>query len=350
MKEKLQICHIVPSNFGGGVEAAARSFMHFSCDKFIFNVYFMKIDRNENSFISNIKSLKYLFKEKPDIILTSLWKSNFLALIYKIFNKKTKLILFFHATKNIHFLDEFLTNITAIFSYEIWSDSKTTMIERINNLFYFKTCSNFLKINKKKRVISFVKEKIRPLPLKSCENKFIYWGRLCPNKNIDKAIKLFSKIKKFDFNSTFTIIGPDDGVKKMLVQMINKMGLKDNVFIFDYMDFKDIKKYSENATFFLQLSSFEGMAMSVSESMQLGLIPIVTNVGEINKYCKNMYNSLIYQNNDTDVMRNISRLISSEESYKKIRKNSIKTWTNSSTYRNDLMNNFEEISNYFIKR
>ena len=41
MKEKLQICHIVPSNIGGGVEAAARSFMHFSCDKFIFNVYLL---------------------------------------------------------------------------------------------------------------------------------------------------------------------------------------------------------------------------------------------------------------------------------------------------------------------
>ena len=95
MKEKLQICHIVPSNFGGGVEAAARSFMNYSCEKFIFYVYFMKKNRYENSFVSNIKSLKFLLKNKPDIILTSLWKSNLLALIYKLFNKKTKLILFF---------------------------------------------------------------------------------------------------------------------------------------------------------------------------------------------------------------------------------------------------------------
>ena len=37
-----------------------------------------------------------------------------------------------------------------------------------------------------------------------------------------------------------------------------------------------IKKYAKNSSFFIQLSNFEGMAMSVSESMQLGLIPIVT--------------------------------------------------------------------------
>ena len=348
MKGKLQICHIVPSNFGGGVEAAARSFMHFSCDKFIFNVYFMKIDRKQNSFISNIKSLEYLFKKKPDIILTSLWKSNLLALTYKLFNKKTKLILFFHAPKNIHLVDEIFTNLTAIFSYEIWSDSKTTMIERINNLFFFKTYANIVKTNKKKRVISFVKDKITPIPFHSCENKFIYWGRLCPNKNIDKAIKLFSKIKRLDFNSSFIIIGPDNGVQKMLFEMIKNMGLKDNVFIFDFMEFKEIKKYSENATFFIQLSSFEGMAMSVAESMQLGLIPVVTNVGEIKNYCKDMNNSLIYHDNDDDVIKNIFELIGSEESYKKIRRNSIKTWTNSSTYRDDIINNFNEISNYFI--
>ena len=114
------------------------------------------------------------------------------------------------------------------------------------------------------------------------------------------------------------------------------------------MDFKEIKYYSENATFFVQLSSFEGMWMSVSESMQLGLIPIVTTVGEINKYCKNMFNSLIYHNNDEQIIKSIFELIDSEDSYKKIRRNSIETWANVSTYRNDLIDNFDEISSYFI--
>ena len=35
--------------------------------------------------------------------------------------------------------------------------------------------------------------------------------------------------------------------------------------------------------------------MSVLESMQLGLIPIVTDVGEIKNYCVHNHNSIIFK-------------------------------------------------------
>ena len=172
------------------------------------------------------------------------------------------------------------------------------MSERINNLYFFKFYEKLILNNKKKRIISFVKEKIPPLPEKSCKSTFIYWGRLCPNKNIDKAIRLFSKIHALEPNSKFIIIGPDNGVKELLQSIVTKMNLVDNVFIYDFMNFDEIKKYAKKSSFFIQLSSFEGMAMSVSESMQLGLIPIVTNVGQIKIYCQNYFNSLIFDKNE----------------------------------------------------
>ena len=348
MKKKIKILHIVPSNYGGGVESAARSFMSYSSDKFIFKVYFIKISKNENSLISIFKSIKYLFKNKPDIILTSLWKSSLLSLIYKFFNQKVKLILFFHATKNIHLIDELVTNLTAFLSFEIWADSNTTLSERINNLYYFKYFEKKFFKKTKKRVISLVKEKIIPLPEQPCKSEFIYWGRLCPNKNIDKAIKFFSKIQRLEPDSTFIIIGPDDGAKELLHLIVRKMDLVENVFIYDFMHFNEIKKYAQKASFFIQLSSYEGMAMSVSESMQLGLIPIVTNVGEIKIYCQNMINSLIFDDNEEEIINNILKLISSRSYYKKIRRKSINTWVNSLSYKDDLIKNFEDISNYFI--
>ena len=42
---------------------------------------------------------------------------------------------------------------------------------------------------------------------------------------------------------------------------------------------------------------FEGASMSVMDAMQLGLVPIVTTVGEISKYCKHKYNSLVITDN-----------------------------------------------------
>ena len=49
-----------------------------------------------------------------------------------------------------------------------------------------------------------------------------------------------------------------------------------NVKIYSEMSFDEIKKYAKKSSFFIQSSIAEGMAMSVLESMQLGLVPIVT--------------------------------------------------------------------------
>ena len=110
------------------------------------------------------------------------------------------------------------------------------------------------------------------------------------------------------------------------------------------MNFNEIKKLAQKSSFSIQLSSFEGMAMSVCESMQLGLIPIVTNVGEVKKYCKNLENCLIYSANEESLIKEIFELIDSEKYYMRIRKNSINTWSKSSNYKKDLLNIFNKLS------
>ena len=60
----------------------------------------------------------------------------------------------------------------------------------------------------------------------------------------------------------------------------------------------DISKKLTEYNFYIQLSDFEGMAMSVLESMSLGLIPVVTNVGEISNYGRHKLNSFIIERED----------------------------------------------------
>ena len=107
---------------------------------------------------------------------------------------------------------------------------------------------------------------------------------------------------------------------------------------------KKLKKFAAKSSFFIQLSSYEGMAMSVCESMQLGLIPLVTNVGQIKRYCKNLDNCFIYKYDDIEILNNIFRLINSEKEYFKIRKNIIETWSSTSTYKKDMLNAIENIN------
>ena len=47
MNKKINILHIVPTAYGGGVESAAKSFLKYSCQKFKFKVFFLENSRKE---------------------------------------------------------------------------------------------------------------------------------------------------------------------------------------------------------------------------------------------------------------------------------------------------------------
>ncbi|MCQ9203190.1 MAG: glycosyltransferase family 4 protein [Prochlorococcus marinus CUG1436] len=344
MRNKIKIIHIVPSSFGGGVETAAKSFLNYSCKSFIFKVIFLQNKKFDNPFFAYILSFKIILKKKPDIILTSLWKSNFITLLYKLISPRTRIILFLHSTRNAHFVDKFMTTLAAFFAFEIWADAESTLKERLDRLSFLKYKKIKFQNIRNKRVISLVTEKLEPFNKNIRNPSFIYWGRLAPEKNIDIAIELFYKIFCIDKNASFTIIGPDYGVKESLIFKINKLGLKENIIIYDHMSLKEIIKFANDSCFFIQFSSYEGMGMSVSESMQLGLIPVVTAVGQISSYCKHMQNSLIYSSNDEKTVSEIFSIINSQERYSRIKNNSIKTWQNSNLYKTDIIKAFNQIS------
>ena len=101
------------------------------------------------------------------------------------------------------------------------------------------------------------------------------------------------------------------------------------------MNLKQIIELVKDNSFFIQLSSYEGMAMSVVESMQLGLVPIVTNVGEIENYCTDGFNSIIYEGVEKTFLK-VLNVKENIEVYKYIRNNSSKTWINKNLYKDDM--------------
>ena len=63
MKNKLKYIHLVPTSYGGGVEAAARSFLKHSCDSFDFEVLFIKQKKDNNfikAFIESFMKMKII--------------------------------------------------------------------------------------------------------------------------------------------------------------------------------------------------------------------------------------------------------------------------------------------------
>jgi len=100
-----------------------------------------------------------------------------------------------------------------------------------------------------------------------------------------------------------------------------------------------IESISQSNSFYLQLSHLEGMAMSVVEAMQYGLIPIVTPVGEIKNYCKNDLNAIVVDdiNNLDKIVKKIITLLKNQKMYNTIQISTQKTWSDAPLYKDDFL-------------
>ena len=119
--------------------------------------------------------------------------------------------------------------------------------------------------------------------------------------------------------------------------------LEDNIQFYNFMEMKDIISIARDCSFFIQLSLYEGMALSVVEAMQLGLVPIVTSVGEIENYCKNNFNSIIYKD-EKNTFKQVERALQNKNIYSNLRKNAIENWKNQNIYSEDIVLNCDSFS------
>ena len=342
--KKISFIHILPLNCVGGAECAAKTTEYISNENFFFSLFFIsrRSINYKSKFLNIIIFLRDAFYSifkilnfSPDILIISLWKSCFIALFIKFLKPKVKIILFLHNYKSLNVIDYLFNNLIGIISFEIWADSQATLNQRIKS-FYF--------INEKthKKIISFILNHEKPLPINKIKTNFIFWGRLAPQKNISKAIDIFYSVYKKRKDSKFIIIGPDNGEYIKLKEKIINLNIVKNVRIFDEMNFNEIKKYAENSSFFIQSSLAEGMGMSVLESMQLGLVPIVSNVGNIKNYCIDNFNALII---DESITRKILEISENQEKYFDLRNNAIETWQSKNLYKQDIYENCLRLAN-----
>ena len=291
-------------SIGGGVEVAAKGVRKISNDYFKFNVEYIYKDKKElfNLFIL-FKAIVKIYSIKPEVLILSLWRSQLVGVFIKLILPRTKVIFFVHSAEDAHFLDYILSRLTLFIATEVWGDSITSLKERFK----------YSKKSRNGRVISFSARNIKKSVIREDKPNFIFWGRIGKEKGLDRSIIIFSKILAFYPNSTFTIIGSDGGTLNDIKAQCAELKLDNSVYFYDEMDFSDIEIIAKNASFYLQTSLYEGAAMSVMESMKLGLVPIVTPVGEISRYC-NISNSVLVRSNN-EVVRDLVMILQSKELY-----------------------------------
>jgi glycosyltransferase involved in cell wall biosynthesis len=333
-----KVIHLVPYDGIGGVETAARSMVGIEHGQVHFQVdYIYRPDRSNSHRLAIFNPLQLLsatyriFSRKPDLLIVSLWRSCTVGILVKLLRPRLQLVLFLHYPNHVHWLDRFLTRLTATLAYQIWADSKETMAQRLPKI-----------PSDKERVISFVTQHLPALGVRPVNPGFIFWGRIHPQKGLDRALGIFAAVRVFFPTARFTIIGPDGGDFARIQRLADGMGLSDAVCFLGGMDFNAISQQARSASFYLQTSLLEGMAMSVVEAMQLGLVPVVTPVGEIGHYCRHDENALMVRT-DEAIVDEIVAVLNDDGRYQALRMSAVATWTEKPLYAESVLKACTEI-------
>lgn len=332
--------HVIPYDGIGGVESAARSLKPGLHDGILFSKYFIsnKQYRADNefdsagSFESENDPRAYLHaaaairKLRPGIVIASLWRSCMVAILLKFLSRDIQLVTFVHSAFDVHLADKFFNRLAMMLSSEVWVDSQATLQARVPK-----------RLHNRAHIISFLIERHFEPVFQDPQPNFVFWGRLHGQKGLMNALELFSCIKATFPQAKYDIIGPDGGERKRLEQQIRRLGLETAVRLRGPMSRADIFNVAHRCSFYLQTSLQEGMAMSVMEAMQLGLVPIVAPVGEIGRYCQDGKNAILIYDDAAATVGKIGELMTNRELYKSIARAGFDTWNTRPLYRDDVI-------------
>lgn len=324
------ILYLLPLDGTGGVEVAAQTLKDLNEKNFKFS---LKYIFQKNSEIFNIlkilESFKSVIVANPDILIVSLWRAALVSILVKIFRPKIKVVLFIHSEQDTHFFDFMITRLALFTSQEIWFDSNASYRNRIK----------FLSKKFKKHILSFNLRNIdfKNNKIRKNEPNFIYWGRISEDKGLYRAIEIFEGVLNYFPKAAFKIIGSHQFDYDAINQYCVDQKLTNSIHFYEEMEFEEIEKLAEESSFYLQTSKFEGFAMSVVESMMMGLVPVVTPVGEIGRYCNSKNSIIVYSN--MEAVRDIVLILRNNINFSQKSNLATQTWIGKTLYRESVIKN-----------
>jgi glycosyltransferase involved in cell wall biosynthesis len=334
-----QIVHVVPYDGIGGVEIAAASVHPGPYPGFVFRKAFIASKAQakprpyvfesgigpENNPRAFLRTIAHLLKTRPQVLVLSLWRSCIVGLVVKALRPSTRLVVFLHNTRHSNKVDAMLTRLTAWVADAIWADSASSAGQRLGPAWAPRT-----------RPISFLTTRLTQLSEQHPRPHFITWGRLHPRKRIDMAIDFFALVHALHPEARFVIIGPDRGQEPVLRAKVTTLGLGGAIEFAGSADLDQIARAAGDSAFFLQTSRSEGMGMAAVEAMQLGLVPVVTPVGEIGTYVEDG-RSGIWFSTLQETLDKVEHLMADPAAYRAMRQAAINTWEGKPLYREEFL-------------
>lgn len=290
MKHKrTKIIFVLPHLKAGGAERVV-SFLFMQMDKSIYdlnllvlgskkdnhykvqenNVHYLNNERLRGSFIGIIK---FLSKNKPDIVFSSIGHVNIYFGFIKTFFPKVKFVAreasIYSSVRKFHKR----INLPKIITRNCYKKLDAIIYQSEDMR---KDFEQVFSISSYKGILIQNPITLSPNPVVKSELKntpkifkFIIVGSLIESKG---HLRLFQSLKKLNFDFTLDIIG-EGPLKKILKDRVTLLGMNDQIY-FRGLE-KDMNKVYSSADFLIQTSYFEGFPNAVLEALSFGVPCII---------------------------------------------------------------------------
>ncbi len=346
----IRVVHVIPEDGLGGVEVAAQSMAardDLSCDFHLLLIAGGSVASGNarvraSPFRSSLNPLASLLcawrvvRLRPDVLVCSLWRSVPVALLVRMVRPGIKLVFSLNSERTVHVFDRLFSRAGVAAADEVWADSRATLRGRLKDG------------QARSRTISFVASRLRPSATPSggaAAPSFVVWARIMHEKGLDRAIRIIALLTARGIDATFDVWGPDRGAEHDLRNLADELGIADRIRFRGTVDRADLPVITGDSCFFLQPSRLEGMAMACVEAMQLGLVPVVTAVGEMGEYVRNGETGIVVDPERVDhAADHIQRLIADPEEYARLRSRAIARWQDAPLYADDICRASRELA------
>ena len=303
----IRVAHLIHTTGIGGVEAAAdriaRDIRSIDYRLLAFRedspaaVKADCVGTGVNSLRSVLTVLRDLDCYKPDVLVTSLWRSVLVGLANRVLPPRTPWAIYLHSTRYTtaadrvaHFVgmrlaDRILCDSQAALDALV-PESRRTIAEVVSP----DSALLHLARNVGKNAAAAAAgaggadnstDKVR----------LVYWGRAVSQKRLDRSVQFLRALNSFAPDRfSLEIISPH--TELLDVVLTDAADLRLDVRWLGPGSAREILEQTAGAQFFLQLSAFEGLGMAVREAMALGIVPIVNPVGAIRGYSADGINAI----------------------------------------------------------
>ncbi|WP_379024622.1 glycosyltransferase family 4 protein [Parapedobacter deserti] len=273
-------------------------------------------------------------KFNPDIVISSLWRSAIVGSFYRVFNRQSNYFMLLHSDNFFHWADRIFSKLGLRLSDAVFVDSHATasLAKRV--------LGDTAAIN----VLSYLTT-ISPSDIKGRDftgpKHFFFIGRLHAIKRVPLAVKAIAWLRKNGVDATLRIYGRDDGDQSAVEEAIDACGLRGYVSIEGEIGFTEKWKLYGCHHYYMQLSAQEGMAMSVAEAMQQGMVCFVTPVGGVAQYAVDGHSAVFADTGDSQAwdrsLRNLLAVLRDRVKCEAISSNAYQTFKGAPVFSDSLI-------------